>query len=387
MFLWPVRGRSRRIWGTVGAFRAAYASTSTVSTIFDVELKAAQRDRAAYLLNPSENDPLHVEVASRVVERVQDCTRRFRRALILGGAGSSVLREILRTSAGAELDSVVVADHSRAMLARCRAQLQQMVDLKGPGESKEPDTSNRLDCPEREHAGIGMETKRIAGRDIKATFHWMDPSDKQERIGYQHGDPEDKFDLVVSCLHLHWVNDIPGVMTQCKELMSPDGFFLGAMLGGETLQEMRIACTLAQQERKGGVAPRTSPAVHVRDAGNLLTRAGFQLPAVDVDDIVVNYEDPFAVVEHLRSMGEQSSLRMRSPLSKDVALAASAVYTTMFGEKGEQGAPNDQTHVPASYQIVYMSGWSPSNDQAKPRQRGSATVSFQDLESHFKASE
>ncbi len=358
--------------GSLGAFRAAYASSSAASVIFDIELKAAQRERAAHLLNPADDDPLHVEVASRVVERVLDCTKQFRRALILGGAGSSVLREMLNTPAGAALESVVLADHSKAMLARCRDRLEGR-----PG--------------------------------IKATYHWMDPRDADERLGLRVGDDEgEKFDLVVSCLHLHWVNDIPGVMMQCRDMMAPDGFFLGAMMGGETLQEMRIACTLAQQERAGGVAPRTSPAVHVRDAGNLLTRAGFQLPAVDVDDVVVKYDDPFAVVEHLRCMGEQSSLRLRTPLSEDVALAAAAVYSAMFGEKsarsGEDGSKglhdgdnketeenggegNGRTHVPASYQIIYLSGWSKSNDQAKPRQRGSATVSFHELETHFKASD
>ena len=358
--------------GSVGAFRAAYASSSTASIIFDVELKAAQRDRAVHLSNPAEDDPLHVEVASRVVERVLDCTKQFRRALILGGAGSAVLREMLRTRAGTALESVVLADHSRAMLARCRDRLEGR-----PG--------------------------------MKTTYHWIDPRDVDERLGLRvGGDQGEKFDLVVSCLHLHWVNDIPGVMMQCREMMAPDGFFLGAMLGGETLQEMRIACTLAQQERAGGVAPRTSPAVHVRDAGNLLTRAGFQLPAVDVDDVVVNYEDPFAVVEHLRCMGEQSSMRLRIPLSEDVALAAAAVYSTMFGEtsnargeveaggksaegKREDGEAeaqvgNSRGHVPATYQVIYMSGWSESNDQTKPRQRGSATVSFHELETHFKAS-
>jgi len=390
----PVRTGSLRAFRSAYAssypssYASSYASSSGASVIFDLEVKAAQRERAAYLLNPADDDPLHLEVASRVVERVLDCTKQFRRALILGGAGSSVLRELLSTPAGDSLESVVLADHSKAMLARCGDRLEGR-----PG--------------------------------IKATYHWMDPGDADERVGLRVGDDEGeegaKFDLVVSCLHLHWVNDIPGVMTQCRDMMAPDGFFLGAMLGGETLQEMRIACTLAQQERAGGVAPRTSPAVHVRDAGNLLTRAGFQLPAVDVDDVVVNYDDPFAVVEHLRCMGEQASLRLRTPLSEDVALAAAAVYSTMFGEKsnrsGAEGAGrsgvgssgrsgayagernnkwneevnkeegNGRTHVPASYQIIYLSGWSKSNDQAKPRQRGSATVSFHELETHFKASD
>lgn len=93
--------------------------------------------------------------------------------------------------------------------------------------------------------------------------------------------------VVISCLGLHWVNDVPGVMTQCRRALRPDGLFLAAMLGGSTLQEMRIACTIAQQEREGGVAARLSPLAQVRDAGNLLTRAGLAIPSVDVDEIEV----------------------------------------------------------------------------------------------------
>ena len=113
--------------------------------------------------------------------------------------------------------------------------------------------------------------------------------DGGEGIGlvFDRDGEDEKFDLVVSCMHLHWVNDVPGVMAACRALMAPDGFFVGAMLGGNTLQEMRIACTWAQQERCGGVAPRTSPAVHVRDAGNLLPRAGFRLLAGGVDEGVM----------------------------------------------------------------------------------------------------
>ena len=87
-------------------------------------------------------------------------------------------------------------------------------------------------------------------------------------------------------------------MAQCRFALRPDGLFLGAMLGGSTLQELRIACTVAQQEREGGVSPRTSPLAQVRDAGNLLTRAGLAIPTVDVDEIAVNYSDVLGLISH-----------------------------------------------------------------------------------------
>lgn len=164
-------------------------------------------------------------------------------------------------------------------------------------------------------------------------------------------------------------------MSQCRRALRPDGLFLAAMLGGDTLQELRISCTLAHMEREGGVAPRTSPLARVRDAGNLLTRAGLQIPSVDVDDIVVNYPDPLALIRHLRTMGESNALvQRRHFLSRDTALAAAAAYVSMFGNK-----ESSNSGVPATYQIIYMTGWSPAPSQQGPAPRGSATVSFQDL--------
>jgi len=175
------------------------------------------------------------------------------------------------------------------------------------------------------------------------------------------------------------------------------------MLGGTTLQELRIACTIAQQEREGGVSPRTSPLVQVRDAGNLLTRAGLTIPTVDVDDINVNYSDVVGLVRHLREMGETGALvQRRGCLPRDSALATAAVYQTLFGEaqEGRDGKDEEELNdistsgqaamhysngnsVPATYQVVYMAGWAPDPSQQKPSARGSATVSFQDLSRDF----
>ncbi|PHU04544.1 putative methyltransferase [Capsicum chinense] len=109
---------------------------------------------------------------------------------------------------------------------------------------------------------------------------------------------ENSVDLVISCLGLHWTNDLPGAMIQCRLCLKPDGLFLEAILGGETLKELRIACTIAQMEREGGISPRLSPLTQVRDAGNLLTRAGFTLPGVDVDEYTVQYRVVVRVMLH-----------------------------------------------------------------------------------------
>ncbi|KAL3325898.1 hypothetical protein AABB24_036893 [Solanum stoloniferum] len=187
---------------------------------------------------------------------------------------------------------------------------------------------------------------------------------------------ENSVDLVISCLGLHWTNDLPGAMIQSRLALKPDGLFLAAILGGETLRELRIACTIALMEREGGISPRLSPLAQVRDAGNLLTRAGFTLPGVDVDEYTVRYSSALELIEHLRAMGETSALLQRSKvLKKDTALATAAIYESMF-------AAEDGT-IPATFQIIYMTGWREHQSQQKPKKRGSATVSFQDLQKQF----
>ncbi|CAJ2665144.1 unnamed protein product [Trifolium pratense] len=187
---------------------------------------------------------------------------------------------------------------------------------------------------------------------------------------------ENSVDLVISCLGLHWTNDLPGAMIQSMLALKPDGLFLAAILGGETLKELRIACTVAQMEREGGISPRISPLAQVRDAGNLLTRAGFNLPGVDVDEYTVKYESALELIEHLRAMGETNALsQMNTMLKRDTALATAAIYDSMF-------ASEDGT-VPATFQVIYMTGWKEHSSQQKPKRRGSATVSFKDIQTQF----
>ncbi|XP_016706094.2 putative methyltransferase At1g22800, mitochondrial isoform X2 [Gossypium hirsutum] len=185
-----------------------------------------------------------------------------------------------------------------------------------------------------------------------------------------------RVDLVISCLGLHWTNDLPGAMIQCKLALKPDGLFLAAILGGETLKELRIACTVAQMEREGGISPRVSPLAQVRDAGNLLTRAGFALPGVDVDEYVVRYKSALDLIEHLRAMGETNALLQRTNiLKRETALATAAIYDSMFAAK-------DGT-IPATFQVIYMTGWREHPSQQKSKRRGSATISFKDIQKQF----
>lgn len=142
------------------------------------------------------------------------------------------------------------------------------------------------------------------------------------------------FDLIVSNLSLHWINDLPGAMTQARDVLKPDGVFLASMFGGNTLKELRVAFQLAEQEREGGISPHISPSAHVADCGSLLQAAGFALPTVDVDTITVSYPDALVLMEHLQGMGESSAILTRRPyVSRETFLAAAAIYQVGRGGK------------------------------------------------------
>ncbi|XP_055977603.1 arginine-hydroxylase NDUFAF5, mitochondrial isoform X4 [Sorex fumeus] len=173
-------------------------------------------------------------------------------------------------------------------------------------------------------------------------------------------------------LCLHWVNDLPRAFQQIHYVLKPDGVFIGAMFGGDTLYELRCSLQLAETEREGGFSPHVSPFTAVSDLGHLLARAGFNTLTVDTDEIQVNYPGMFELMEDLQGMGESNcAWNRKALLHRDTMLAAAAVYKEMY--RNEDGS------VPATYQIYYMIGWKYHDSQAKPAERGSATVSFGDL--------
>ncbi|KAJ3055385.1 hypothetical protein HK097_010661 [Rhizophlyctis rosea] len=185
---------------------------------------------------------------------------------------------------------------------------------------------------------------------------------------------ENSLDAVISSLSLHWVNDLPGALIQARRALKPDGLFLAGMFGGDTLYELRTSLQLAEIEREGGVAPHISPMTDVKDVGSLLTRAGFTLTTVDMDEVVVNYPSIFELMADLRSMGESNAIAARKPyVKRDTLAAAAAIYQEVYGNK-EDGS------IPATFQIIYMIGWKPDPTQQKPAKRGSGEVSMKMLE-------
>ncbi len=180
--------------------------------------------------------------------------------------------------------------------------------------------------------------------------------------------PPESFDLATSVLTLHAVNDLPGVLTQIRRALRPDGLFLAALFGGETLGELRRSLAAAEIETLGGVSPRVAPFGDVRDLGGLLQRAGFALPVADVERTVVRYGDVLTLMRDLRAMGESNALaeRSRKPMPRALLAAAMAHYAEAFADGGGK--------LRATFDIIYLTGWAPHESQQQPLKPGSATA-------------
>jgi len=177
---------------------------------------------------------------------------------------------------------------------------------------------------------------------------------------------DNTLDLVVSGLSLQAVNDLPGALAQVRRALKPDGLFLAALLGGDTLAELRHSFAMAESELDGGVSPRVAPFPDLRDLGGLLQRAGFALPVTDVDRITVRYATPLGLLHDLRRMGAANPLveRRRVPLRRATLMRAMEVYAARFAD------PDGR--VRASFDIMWLSGWSPHESQQKPLRPGAA---------------
>jgi SAM-dependent methyltransferase len=179
-------------------------------------------------------------------------------------------------------------------------------------------------------------------------------------------------DLVVSTLGLHWTNDVVGALIQIRLALKPDGLFIGAFLGGATLTELRQSLLAAEAELTGGAGQRVSPFADPYDAAGLLQRAGFALPVADVDRVVVRYGQPLRLLDDLRRMGETSVLAERHPraLTRAVLARAMEIYAERFAESDGR--------IPATFEIITLTGWAPHEAQQKPLRPGSARMRLAD---------
>lgn len=283
--------------------------------VFDRALLRRRRERAA--ARDGDADFLFRAVADRLADRLDDVSRRFGAAVDIGGRDGTLARLLLARD---KADSAVVIDGAAGFAARART------------------------------AGLPALVA------------------DEERLPLAEG----SVDLIVSNLALHWVNDLPGALVQINRALKPDGLFQAAILGGETLTELRHALMDAELDVTGGASPRISPMVDLRDAAGLMQRAGFALPVADLERITVRYEDPLRLFADLRAMGETNAARerLRRPTRRAVFQRALALYA-------ERHADADG-RVPASFDILYLHGWRPAQSQPKPARPGSAAARLAD---------
>ena len=198
------------------------------------------------------------------------------------------------------------------------------------------------------------------------------------QIGLQDSEAEtlpfrpQSLDLVVSALAFQFANDLPGVLAQIRRALRPDGLLLAAMLGGDTLTELRQSFAAAESELEGGISPRVAPFADLRDIGALLQRAGLALPVTDVDRIVVRYDNAFALMADLRRMGATNVLieRRRTPTRRATMLRMAQIYAERFADADGR--------IRATFDVIWLSAWAPHESQQKPLKPGSAKVSLEE---------
>ncbi len=281
--------------------------------VFDRNAVRRHRDRAAARL--SEHDFLFMEAAERLCDRLDDVKRKFETALDLGCHGGCVAKNL---NGRGGIKNLTQTDISPAMVA--------LAEKTG-------------------HPSVVAD---------------------EENLPFDDG----SFDLVLSNLSLHWVNDLPGALIQIRKSLKPDGLMLASVFAERTLWELRESLMAAEIEIEGGISPRVSPFATVQDLGSLLGRAGFALPVLDTDTITVSYPDAFKLMADLRGMGENGAVsgRRKTFTREDTILRAASYYQEKFVD--------DDGRIPATFDIVTMTAWAPGPNQPQPLKPGSAEINL-----------
>nr|CAG4649500.1 EOG090X09JT [Scapholeberis mucronata]SVE93739.1 EOG090X09JT [Scapholeberis mucronata] len=289
--------------------------------VFDRQAKKWQRECAALRDDYHIFNYLKDEIGDRLSDRVYDINRKFKVGLDLGCGFGHVSKHLTKDA----VEELVMCDSSAAVLQKA---------------SSPEDTS--------------VLCRKLVVDEENFPF-----------------EPE-SFDIVMSSLSLHWVNQLPYTFSQVMKSLRPDGVFIAALFGGETLYELRGSLQLGEIEREGGFAAHVSPFAAIRDVGALLNSAGFTMLTIDTDEIKVCYPSMFELMQDLKGMGENNASWIRKlHLHRDTMFAASAIYKELYG--------NEDGSIPATFQIIYLIGWKPDPSQPKPLDRGTGNISLKDI--------
>jgi SAM-dependent methyltransferase len=244
-----------------------------------------------------------------------------------------------------------VADEFAERLAAVLRQFERAADIGTP-----------TDTLRRALRASGKVGAIVAATPAPAPGNAWQVAADEEALPFADG----SLDLVVSALALQFVNDLPGTLIQIRRALKADGLLMAAMIGGDSLNELRDAFAEAESEVEGGISPRVAPFADVRDLGSLLQRAGFALPVVDADRLTVRYDSPMALMHDLRAMGASNVLseRRRSPLKRATLQKMLEIYARRFADADGR--------LRATFEVVWLTGWAPHESQQKPLKPGSA---------------
>ena len=220
----------------------------------------------------------------------------------------------------------------------------------------------------------GKVDKVISTDPSPAMAHQIDAKLKPLVMDYENSHfAEASFDAVVSGFSLHWVNDLPGLLTRMRRWLKPDGLLLIALAGGASLSGLRSCLAEAESNTAGGLSPRVLPMADIRDLGGLLGRAGFALPVADSDTITITWDNPLQMMRELRLMGESNAMngRINHCTRKETIMQAATLYQQRYGM--------DDGRVSAEIEIITLTAWTPSPDQQKPLKPGSAQHDLADF--------
>jgi SAM-dependent methyltransferase len=259
----------------------------------------------------------------------------------------------------------------RALLARRQDRARKLGPAAFLLDRVMEDMEERLGAVKREFADVADIWTPGEGFSQPArfkSFTRIAPPDSLEVLDL----PPESLDLAISALAFQFVNDLPGVLAQIRRALKPDGLLLAAMIGGDSLTELRQSFAAAEAELEGGASPHVAPFADLRDIGSLLQRAGLALSVTDVDRVVARYDDAFALMADLRRMGATNILfeRRRRPTRRATMLRMAQVYTERFAD------PDGR--IRATFDIVWLSAWAPHESQPKPLRPGSATASLEE---------
>jgi len=250
-----------------------------------------------------------------------------------------------------------VADDLAARLSAVLRTFDLAVDIGTPNDAVRRRLADRVGAI----VAVDPIASHIAGERLAVVAD-------EEALPFRDG----SIDLAVSALALQFVNDLPGTLIQIRRALKPDGLLLAAMVGGESLAELRAAFAAAEAEVEGGISPRVAPFADLRDLGALLQRAGFALPVTDVDRVTVRYASPLALMHDLRRMGAGNVLtaRRRAPLRRGTLRRVFEIYAERFADADGR--------IRATFEIVWLSGWAPHPSQQQPLAPGSAKTRLAD---------